>query len=478
MRSSETAPKPSSDATDGARAQPGLDDALPAGPRSPAFWQTMAMWMRPTGSLDRSRQRYGPRFTLRMLGQPPLVALSDPQQIKEVFSAPPDVLHPGEGARIIEGTVGPHSVILLDEDSHLAQRRLLLPAFHGEAMERLEGLMIELAEREIATWPRGEEVRLHPCLQRLTLEVVLRTVFGLEQGERLERLRDLLTQLLAFSESPLSMLPFAQNALAWSGTVRRFEALKKESDGVIFELIEERRRGGDGRVDVLTLLLSATHEDGSPMSPPELRDELVTALVAGHETSASQLAWGLDLLAHHPEVAERIASELAAGEEDAYLTAAIQEIMRMRPVLLNAEPRLVKRPVQIGGVTYPPGVVLMVSAQLVHHDPSIYPQPYAFRPERFLASPPGTYTWIPFGGGRRRCLGASFAMLEMKIVLRALLRQCDVVPVSPHLQRARRRGITISPANGCTVVLRARECREEAPPATSRAPATGVPAAA
>jgi cytochrome P450 len=478
MRSSETAPKPGSDAAEGGRAQQSPDAALPAGPRIPAFWQTMATWTRPTGSLDRSRRRYGSRFTVRMLGQPPLVVLSDPQQIKEVFAAPPDVLHPGEGARILEGTVGPHSVILLDEASHLEQRRLLLPAFHGEAMERLEGLMIELAEREIATWPLGEQVRLHPRLQRLTLEVVLRAVFGLERGQQLERLRDLLTQLLAFSESPLSLLPFAQNALAWSGTVRRFETLKNESDGVIFELIEERRRAGDGRVDVLTLLLSATHEDGSPMSPPELRDELVTALVAGHETTASQLAWGLDLLAHHPAVAERIASETAAGEEDAYLTAAIQEIMRMRPVLLNAEPRLVKRPVQIGGVTYPPGVVLLASAHLVHHDPEIYPQPYAFRPERFLASPPGTYTWIPFGGGRRRCLGASFAMLEMKIVLRALLRQCDVLPVSPRLQRARRRGITISPANGCTVVLRARERREEAPAATSPELTAGIAAAA
>jgi cytochrome P450 len=204
----------------------------------------------------------------------------------------------------------------------------------------------------------------------------------------------------------------------------------------------------------------------------------VTALVAGHETTASQLAWGLDLLAHHPEVADRIASELAADEEDAYLTAAIQEIMRMRPVLLNAEPRLVKRPVQIGGVTYPPGVVLMVSAHLVHHDPSIYPQPYAFRPERFLASPPGTYTWIPFGGGRRRCLGASFAMLEMKIVLRALLRQCEVLPVSPRLQRARRRGITISPSDGCPVILRARAPRKQAAPVTSPAVAADVAAAA
>jgi cytochrome P450 len=450
--------------------------ALPAGPRSPALWQTMATWTRPTASLDRNRRRYGRRFTLRTLGQPPLVLLSDPGEIKEVFSAPPEVLHPGEGARIIEGTVGPHSVILLDEESHLEQRRLLLPAFHGEAIDRLEGLMVELAEREIATWPRDQAVRLHPRLQRLTLEVVLRTVFGLEQGDRLDRLRDLLTQLLTFSESPLSLLPFARARLAWWAPVKRFERLKSEADEVIFELIDERRGSGDGGVDVLAVLLSATHEDGSAMSPPELRDELVTALLAGHETTASQLAWGLDLLAHHPAVAERIAQELVAGEGDAYLTAAIQEIMRLRPVLPNAEPRFVKRPVQIGGVSYPPGVVLLASAHLVHHDADIYPDPYAFRPERFLGSSPGTYTWIPFGGGRRRCLGASFAMLEMKIVLRTVVRQFDVLPTSPLRARARRRGITISPSNGCTVVLRARARAEEAKLQATRAVPAGAAA--
>jgi cytochrome P450 len=459
---------------DGGTVSGAVDCGLPPGPRSPAFWQTIGAWTRPTGSLDRARRHYGRRFTIRTLGQPPFVVLSDPQEIKEVFAAPPDALHPGEGARIIEGTVGPHSVIVLDEESHLQQRRLLLPAFHGEAMERLEGLMIELAEREIATWPRGEAARLHPRLQRLTLEVVLRSVFGLEQGERLEHLRDLLTQLLAFAESPLSLLPFAQSSLAWWGPVRRFEALKREADDVIFELIDERRRARDEGVDVLALLLSATHEDSSPMSPPELRDELVTALVAGHETTASQLAWGIDLLAHHPAMAERIRAELAGSEEDAYLTAAIQEIMRMRPVLPNAEPRLVKRPVRIGAVRYPPGVVLIANAHLVHHDPAIYPEPYAFRPERFLGSSPGTYTWIPFGGGRRRCLGASFAMLEMKIVLRALLRRCHVQPTSARPERARRRGITISPADGCTVVLSGRHALEE----TSSPKRSAVPAAA
>jgi cytochrome P450 len=395
------------------------------------------------------------------------VILSDPDDIKEVFQASPEVLHPGEGARILEPIVGPNSVILLDEAPHLEQRKLLLPAFHGEAMQRLAELMRELAEREIGSWPREQPIALHPRLQRLTLEIVLRAVFGLEQGAKLDRLRELLTEVLEFAENPISLLPFAQRALAGRGPMGRLERLGEEADGLIFELIDERRREGGEGPDVLALLLSAEHEDGSPMSPAELRDELVTALVAGHETTASQLAWGFEMLARHPSVGERLAAELDDDPDAAYLTATIHEIMRRRPVLMNAEPRLVKQRVKIGGVSYPPGVVLIASAYLVHHDPDIYPEPHAFRPERFLeqadgsdgrvvARPPGTYTWLPFGGGRRRCLGASFAMLEMKIVLRAVIERDLLLPVGDRPETARRRSITISPSRGCEVVLRAR----------------------
>jgi hypothetical protein len=191
------------------------------------------------------------------------------------------------------------------------------------------------------------------------------------------------------------------------------------------------------------------------MSPVELRDELMTALVAGHETTASQLAWAFSLLARAPRVVERLHAGLDEGEDDAYLTATINEVMRIRPVLINAEPRLVKRPVEIGGVEYPPGVVLIANAHLVHHDPDLYPEPLAFLPERFLGESPGTYTWLPFGGGRRRCLGASFALLEMKVVLRAAVERFQLDPAGPP-ERARRRSITISPSRGARVILRAR----------------------
>jgi hypothetical protein len=225
------------------------------------------------------------------------------------------------------------------------------------------------------------------------------------------------------------------------------------ADELIFELIDERRREDASGEDVLALLLKARHEDGSPMSQAELRDELMTALVAGHETTASQLAWAFERLAREPAAQAHLREECRDGADDAYLTATIQEIMRMRPVLTNAEPRLVKQPVEIGGVRYEPGVVLFASAYLVHHDPTIYPDPRAFRPERFIERPPGTYTWIPFGGGRRRCLGASFALLEMKIVLRAVLERCGLSPAGERPETVRRRSITISPARAAEVIL-------------------------
>lgn len=446
--------------------------ALPPGPTFPAPIQLLATWKRPAASLERLRQRYGPRVTVQLPFQPPFVILSDPDDIKELFTAAPDVLHPGEGARVLEPLVGRNSVILLDEAPHLEQRKLLLPAFHGEKMQRLVGLMSELTRREVQTWPTGQPVALHAPLQRLTLEIILRTVFGLDRGSRLDDLRTLLTEVLRYSESPLSVLPALRRWTSWTATMRRFARVSAETDRMLRELIEERRREGPGdRDDVLAMLLTARHEDGSEMSWDELRDELLTALVAGHETTASQLAWAFEQLAREPGVAAQIAAEADAGGGDAYLTATVNEILRHRPVLPNAEPRLTKREVTIGGFTYPRGVALLASAYLVHHDPDIYPDPYAFRPERFLDTAPGTYTWIPFGGGRRRCLGASFAVQEMKIVLREVAGRFTLAPGAGRREQTGRRGITFSPTGGATVVLRPRSSADRAPVSPNALPA-------
>jgi cytochrome P450 len=440
---------------------------LPPGPRTPSVIQTMGWWMRPISFLERNRARYGKRFTIRLLGGPPFVMLSDPDDVKQVFTSSPDVLHPGEGARILEPVVGQNSVILLDGDAHLSQRKLMLPAFHGEKMQALSGLMREVAEREAESWPRDEPVALHPRLQGLTLEVILRAVFGLDPGPRLDALRDRLTRILEMGSTPIAMLPFLQRGIAGRGPWMQFVRVREESDALIYELIEERRRDSAERNDVLSMLLDARHEDGSPMSDVELRDELMTLLVAGHETTASELAWGLVRLTRAPDVLARLVAEIDSDDGEEYLTATVQETLRRRPVLPNTAPRLVKQPVDIGGWDYPRGVCVVANAYLVHHDPEIYPDPYAFRPERFLDEQPGTYTWIPFGGGRRRCLGASFALVEMKIVLRAILSRCEVRAGFDGPEVSRRRAITVSPNRRATTVLHDR------PPM----PANGRPAA-
>jgi cytochrome P450 len=427
--------------------------ALPPGPRYPAAVQSVGWWMRPRAYLERCRARYGKRFTIRFLAAPPFVILSEPADIEAVFKAPPDVLHPGEGARILEPLVGSHSLILLDEGPHLEQRRLLLPAFHGERMEALRGLVEEVTVRDVSSWPQGESIALHPRLQSLTLEIILRAVFGLRPGERLDGLRRCLTELLDLSARPTSVLPPVRRSFGGRGPWARFAALRREADAMIFELISERRAEDGEGDDILAMLLAARHEDDSPMSPQELRDELMTLLAAGHETTASELAWAFERLVREPAVLGRLTEEVRTGDGDAYLTATIQETLRRRPVLPNAEPRLTMRAVEINGWTYPADVSLIANAYLLHHDPDVYPEPYAFRPERFLDEAPGTYTWIPFGGGRRRCIGASLATLEMKVVLSSVLVVADLRPAGESIELARRRSITVSPRDGARVVL-------------------------
>ncbi len=441
---------------------------LPAGPRYPAALQGIGFWNRPLGFLERCRARYGKRFTLRLPLAPPFVVLSDPGDVKQVFTAPADVLHPGSGAKVLEPLIGSNSVILLDGAAHMEQRKLMLPAFHGEKMERLSGLMAEVAEREVASWPRCEPIELHPRTQALTLEIVLRAVFGLDPGPRLDALRLRLGEMLAFGDKPMSMLPppdpdgRMNKLLERVGAYADFLRYQRETDELMFELIEERRRADAGGDDILAMLLEARHDDDSPMSDQEVRDELMTLLIAGHETTASTLAWTFEQIQRRPDVLAQLTSEIDAGGGDAYLTATIQETLRHRPVLPNAAPRLVVKPIEVGGWTYPEGVCLVANGYLMHHDPDVYPDPYAFRPERFLDESPGTYTWIPFGGGRRRCIGASFAMLEAKLVLRTVLASCEVRATGAGAERARRRNITIRPARGASTVLRERGVRETA----------------
>jgi cytochrome P450 len=435
--------------------------ALPPGPSLPAALQMVGFWTRPLAFMDRCRERYGNRFTIRLPFTPPFVMIADPEQVKQIFTAPPDVLHPGEGAKVLEPIIGSNSVILLDEDAHMEQRKLMLPAFHGERMERLTGLMEKVTAEEVASIPRDTPLALHPWMQDLTLKVILRAVFGLDPGSRFDDLRERLQEMLAFGERPISLMPpkpesLLARAAERAGPFAEFLRKQEKIDEILFALIAERRAESADRDDVLAMLLEATHEDGSPMSEQEIRDELLTLLVAGHETTASALAWAFERLVREPAVLERLVAVIDAGE-DAYVTATIQETLRDRPVLPTAAPRYVAKEVTVGDWTYQPGCCLVAHSYLLHHDPEIYPDPHAFRPERFLGQNPGTYTWIPFGGGRRRCLGASFAMLEMKVVLKTLLGSCELGDAGDGVEVAQRRNITVRPVRGARVVVAERE---------------------
>jgi len=384
-----------------------------------------------------------------------MVLLSDPEEIKEMFAAPADALLPGEGSRVARDVLGDHSLVQLDGNEHIEQRRILSPSFQGEGLQKLEDLMVETAEREIAAWPVGHTVEMYPLLQKMTIEVILSTVFGLSSGQRHDHLRDSLIEVLDASSHLLSLMPITRWRLFGLAPWSRVKAALHRSDELLFDLISKRRRDGDGGDDVLAALLVVSRDDGSPMSDREIRDQLMTLLTGGHETSASTLAWTFERLARSPSVLDRLLEEIDTDEGDAYMTATLQETLRCRPVIACL-PRLVKRGIEIGDWTYPPGVALMPEPYLVHHDETLYPQPYVFRPERFLEKPPGTYEWIPFGGGRRRCIGLHFAMTEMKVILRAVLGTSRLRPISERDDAPRRRSVMVIPRAGAPVMLARR----------------------
>ncbi len=335
----------------------------------------------------------------------------------------------------------------------MSQRKLLLPPFHGARMQGYEQTMSEIAEREIEGWPTGTPYKLRPRMQAMTLEIILQTVFGVRGGERMGELRAALREFLDLTTNPQLLLPLL---LVGPGRVRKFGPFRRRIDRVdelIYREIAERRRAGgvEERDDVLSMMIGATHEDGSPMSDEEMRDELLTLLVAGHETTATSLSWAIERLTRHPEKLERLRAEVLEDREE-YLTATIQETLRLRPVIAIVLRKLTE-PVEIGGYELPAGISVAPSIYLVHRNPEIYPEPQRFRPERFLETPPGTYTWIPFGGGVRRCLGASFAQFEMTVVLKELVKRHSIRPANPRPERVFRRAITETPRHDAEVML-------------------------
>jgi cytochrome P450 family 135 len=424
-------------------------DVLPPGPRLPTFIQLAAWMSRPWGFMDWCAARYGDVFTLRFPRQRPWVVVSHPDSMKEVFTAPPEQLLAAESNRLIQPLVGANSLLLLEGDAHMEQRRLIVPSFRGNGLKFYTDTMTAVAQAEIARWPRGTPVRLYPRMQELTLEVMLRGVFGLSTGTRLDQLRAELLRMLRRKSGPLALVvgpPRMRAALTG--------ILMRQIDRLVRAEIEDRRRADDWaeRSDLLSILLQARHADGQRLNDAEIRDELVTMLLAGEETTATSLAWAVERLVRHPEHQARLIEEVRAGDHG-FVDAVVKETLRVRPVI-SMVMRKLKAPMQIGGYQLPAEISVVPSIYLTHRRPDLYPDPECFRPERFLEQPAGIYTWIAFGGGVRRCLGAPFAELEMRVVLSMLFNTFEVRPADERPEPVRWQGmLTPVPGRGARVVL-------------------------
>jgi len=417
--------------------------APPPGPRLPRFVAGLRMLVSEHRMLERYHRRYGDVFSIDVWPFDPLVVIADPLEVRRIFRGDSAHLHAGEGNVILGPLVGPHSVLLLDEGEHLRRRKLLLPPFHGERMRVYGDVMRELAEAEVAAWAKGEPFALLPSMQRVTLRIILRTVFGMREGARMERLERDIGRLMAYSN--VMMLNTLQREFGGRGPWARFLAVRDVVDVQLHEQIERRRAAGAHGEDILSMLLTATPD----ATAAELRDDLITLLVAGYETTATTMAWALERLMRHPEALAR------AREDGDYLDAAVKETQRVRPVITYAMRKLTGA-MEVGGYRVEAGATLGTSITLLHRRPDLYPEPHAFRPERFLEGKPDTYGWVPFGGGVRRCLGAAFAQYEMRQVLGTMLARCDLRAPEPRPERHRRKMITFVPEHGAMAVAEAR----------------------
>jgi cytochrome P450 len=424
-------------------------------PRSP-LWQTLAWSFRPLAFMARGRAEIGDAFSVSFVGfERPMVLISDPAAVKALYTERRNGLPPGRSFQL-EPVLGARSVLLLEGEEHIARRRLMLPPFHGERMRSYEGIVEEIVTAEIDSWRIGREFPIHERMQAVTLEVILRAVFGVAEGPRLDALRGMLGNLLVETGSPtmiLRALVARRRGRDPLASVRT--RLDQVDEALLAEIAEHRRRPDlEQRADILSMLMTATFDDGTAMDDRELRDQLMTLLLAGHETTATALAWTFDLLLRHPVEMGLLRGSLENGE-DAYLKAMISESLRLRPVVPLAGRRLAADLVT-DDLELPAGTDVTAAIWLTHTDPKLYPDPFAFRPERFLEAAPDTYAWIPFGGGVRRCLGAAFAEFEMRIALREVLLRCELHKVDPRPERTGRRNITFSPRAGTPVVLDSR----------------------
>jgi cytochrome P450 len=442
--------------------------AAPPGPRDPSVLQTVRLVRTQLPYLQECEGRYGPLFRLRISVLGDLVVVSSPELLQWLFTSKDPSLRAGAswGNRIYAPIVGKRSILGLDGDAHMAHRRMMLPPFHGDSVRSYQSIMAEVAAAEVDRWPIGTEFPLLPRMTAITLRVIMRAIFGFEGDARIGGIEEKMRRLLELGHRVTSLPYVHQYYGPWSLRAR-FERVRRAVDELLFAEIESRRadpRSAD-RTDVLSLLLQARDEDGTLMSDLELRDELITLLMAGHDTTAIELAWAFERLLRHSRVLDDLRESLAAGDER-LLDGVIKETLRLRPVF-NFVMRKVGADMELGSYRVRRGATIGGCLYLTHHRPDLYPDPEAFRPERFLDGDLPAYSWVPFGGGSRRCLGASFAQLEMRTVIRAIIERAELSAPRAAPEVPVRRSITSVPSDGTVVVLRGRLPRRRGALATT-----------
>ena len=436
------------------------------GPPKTPFW-LRRLWglrfiFRPLETLEARTQVYGDNYRVSQPdSKPALIYFSSPEALEAIFTAKPEQLSAGRGNGILKALLGEHGIVLLEGAAHQRQRQLLMPPFHGDRMRSYAQVIQQITDQVMRQWTIGKTFAVRPVMQSISLQVILRAVFGLDTGQRYEQLRQVLSQMLDGFGSPIGSIflfyRFLQKDWGPWSPWGRFLRLRQQVDQLIYaEIADRRNQPNPNRTDILALLMTARDSEGQPLSDIELRDELITLLFAGHETTASALAWALYWILYLPEVRTKLLAEIEALHPEVdpmmiarlpYLNAVCQETLRLYPIAISAFPRVVKQPMEVAGYALEPGTVIMPSIYLAHHRPAVYPEPKQFRPERFLERQFSPYEYLPFGGGNRRCIGSALALFEMKLVLFQLLSNLEMALVNVKSIRPIRRGLTVAPSD-------------------------------
>ena len=429
---------------------------LPPGPTTPGAIQSLQWMYRPIQFMRRCRDRYGPNFTIRLGSAHGIVVIGDPDHAMDVLGGPPDVFDSGKANLLFGPVLGRNSLLLLDAPEHMHQRKIMLPTFGAGHVPHYAGLIERAVRKRIAQWPVDEPFSLDHEMEAITYEAITGVAFGEGNDDEIQKMRELIPEMMDRCDSIFTLLPPLRVELMGLSPYARLKRVVREIDELMFSIIEERRADplSQLRQDVLSILLAGTHEDGSPLTDRDIRDQLLTLVMAGYETTSAGLLWAFERIVREPRVHRRLVSEIDAGEEK-YLEATVKETLRARPAVPIVA-RKVRVPVTIGSYRVPAGTVLMASVYLVHNDPDVYPDPEVFRPERFLDGIKNKRAWIPFGGGVRRCLGASFAQLEMKITLRTVFSELELEAVDRDPEAAVRKRFTFVPRDSTRVRSRPR----------------------